>query len=101
MTIAQMTNSVRNVVRADDPAERKVQTNSRLYFLIGFLSPIATAFDTTAKYDYYPSVPKLVAAMLLGAIAGLTAVRAFRDGSYTLHEQSKESAAVTPPVVPV
>lgn len=43
---------------ARDKAERRIQTNSRLYFLIAFLAPLGMVFETTAKYDQGRPYPR-------------------------------------------
>lgn len=56
-----------------------------LYFAIAFLVPFADQIVEFLKKDTWPSGPRLVLASILGVIAGLTALRAFYDGSAQRH----------------
>ena len=92
--------SITNMIRAEDDGDRQIQTNSRLYFLISFLAPISALVAKTSETDVFPSWPKLTAAVIGGLVAGFTAVRAYRDGSYTRHQQTKMFTTPSKPTQP-
>lgn len=54
-----------------------------LYFCVAFLTPLSMLMQSFADYEppVYPPLPKIVACILAGTLAGLVALRAYFDGS--------------------
>ena len=73
--------SVPEFIRSVDPQKRRVQFSGRLYFWAAAMPTLAATFEATAKYDYWPSLPRIAACILAGVASGIIAVKAYHDGS--------------------
>lgn len=86
--------SLRNLILETDLKARAIQTGGRIYFLCAGLPIVVATFEACSKFDYWPSGPKIFTACLAGTLSGLVALKAFKDGSYQIHQDSINSTPI-------
>ena len=69
------------IILSSDPSKREHQMAGRLYFWGAALPVIVVVFQVSAQSDHFPSIPKMVAAILAGLSAGLVSLKAYQDNS--------------------
>lgn len=66
-------------------AQWPVLFRAALYFIIGFLAPFSDQISSSLKLGTWPTAPATTLGCLYGLMAGLTALRAFYDGTAERH----------------
>lgn len=64
------------------------------FVIIGIVGPVALVVEATAKFDYWPSRVKIVAAILAGSVSAANTVLAFFNNSWGDYKTRLNGAVV-------